>query len=108
MRMFFRRRPHAKQRQFAPGAYLTDGHGLFRVISVLRSGRSMLASIEDCLTLETREFAAVELEAMSMRLVRRTRLEGLGQPASVLTCPQPRRLQADHDMREVEHDLDRI
>lgn len=106
--MFFRRRRQTKQRQLTPGAYLTDGRGLIRVISVLVSGRSMLVSIEDCLTLETRDFAAAELEAMPLRLVRRTRLEGLGQRASVAPCPQSPRLQADHDTREVEHDLDRI
>ena len=108
MRMFFLRRRHAKQRQFAPGAYLTDERGLFRVISVLVSGSSMLVSIENCLTLETREYAATELEEMPVRLVRRSHLENFGQPARASTHRQSPPLRVDHDIREAEHDLDRI
>jgi hypothetical protein len=59
-----RRRRRAKQRRLAPGSYLTDGQKLFRVNSLLVSGASMLATIEDCLTLETRSCSATELDRM--------------------------------------------
>lgn len=59
-----RRRRRAKQRRLAPGSYLTDGQNLFRVNSLLVSGASMLATIEDCLTLETRSCSATELDRM--------------------------------------------
>lgn len=65
---FFRRR--LRRRVLAPGRYLTDGRGLFRVLSRFDDGRSMLIVIEECVTLESHACAALELEAMGFRPVR--------------------------------------
>ncbi len=54
----------------APGRYLTDGRGLFRVLSRFDDGRSLLVVIEHCVSLETSALAARELEAMGFRRVR--------------------------------------
>lgn len=67
--LFFGRR--LRRSALAPGRYLTDGHGLFRVLSRFDDGRSMLIEIEECVTLESYACAAVELEAMRFRPVRR-------------------------------------
>jgi hypothetical protein len=53
----------------APGRYLTDGRGLFRVLSRFDDGRSLLIVIEECVTLESYACAARELEAMGFRPV---------------------------------------
>lgn len=66
---FFRRR--LRRSTLAPGRYLTDGRGLFRVLSRFDDGRSMLIVIEECVTLESYACAALELEAMRFRPVRR-------------------------------------
>jgi hypothetical protein len=65
--LFRRRLRHAS---LAPGRYLTDGYGLFRVVSRFDDGRSLLIVIEHCITLETYACAALELEAMGFRGVR--------------------------------------
>ena len=54
----------------APGVYLTDGRDLFRVVSRLgaESGR-MLASLEDCRTLDVCHYTPDELYRMQLRLV---------------------------------------
>jgi hypothetical protein len=75
-----RRQPRVKQRQLAPGSYLTDGEHLFRVLSLFLYGPSMLVSIEDCLTLRTHAYAASELQTRRLRLVR-------GNPAGAITSP---------------------
>jgi hypothetical protein len=106
--MFFRRRDRVKPRQFVPGVYLTDGRSLFQVTSVLVGRGSMLVSIEDCLTLETRDYAAVELKAMPLRLLSGKLLDGGGRPECASVRPPSHPLQIDHDIREAEHDLDRI
>lgn len=64
-----RRGEHLDQRQLIPGSYVTDGQRLFRVLSRLVTGHSTLVSIEDCLTLETRAYAASELKTMPLRPV---------------------------------------
>jgi hypothetical protein len=66
---FFHRR--LRRSALAPGRYLTDGRGLFRVLSRFDDGRSMLIVIEHCVTLESYPYAAPELEAMGFRPVRR-------------------------------------
>lgn len=66
---FVRRR--LRRSSLAPGRYLTDGRGLFRVLSRFDDGRSMLIVIEECVTLESFACAAVELKAMGFRPVRR-------------------------------------
>jgi len=65
--LFRRRLRHAS---LAPGRYLTDGYGLFRVVSRFDDGRSLLIVIEHCVTLETYACAGLELEAMGFRCVR--------------------------------------
>lgn len=65
---FFRRR--LRRKSLVPGRYLTDGLGLFRVLSCFDDSRSLLVVIEDCVTLETHACAALELEAMRFRRVR--------------------------------------
>ena len=70
--MFFglvRRR--LRRSSLAPGRYLTDGCGLFRVISHCDDSRSVLVVIEHCVSLETFNCAALELEAMGFRRVRK-------------------------------------
>ena len=76
----FRRR--LRRSSLAPGRYLTDGSGLFRVISRFDDGRSLLIVLEHCVTLETFACAARELEAMAFRRVRKT-----GAAASVEPHP---------------------
>lgn len=66
---------HVNQRQLIPGSYLTDGQRLFRVLSRLVNGRSTLVWIEDCLTLETRAYAASELGTTRWRPVRSAPVE---------------------------------
>ena len=66
---FFGRR--LRRRALAPGRYLTDGRALFRVLSRFDDGRSLLIVIEECVTLESYACAALELEAMGFRPVRR-------------------------------------
>jgi hypothetical protein len=66
---FHRRR--LRQGALAPGRYLTDGCGLFRVVSRFDDGRSLLIVIEHCVTLETYACASRELEAMGFRGVRK-------------------------------------
>jgi len=72
-----RRRRH---RRLAPGSYLTDGERLFRVLSLLVAGRSMLVSIEDCRTLEIHAYADSELETMRLRRVRGRHSHGPASP----------------------------
>ncbi len=55
----------------APGRYLTDGCGLFRIVSHFDDGRSVLLVIENCVSLETCNYARLELEAMGFRRVRK-------------------------------------
>jgi hypothetical protein len=66
---FFGRR--LRRGALAPGRYLTDGRALFRVLSCFDDGRSLLIVIEECVTLESYACAALELEAMGFRPVRR-------------------------------------
>jgi hypothetical protein len=65
---FFRR---LRRSALAPGRYLTDGRGLFRVLSRFDDGRSLLIVIEHCISLETYALARLELEAMGFRRVRK-------------------------------------
>jgi hypothetical protein len=65
---FFRR---LRRSTLAPGRYLTDGRGLFRVLSRFDDGRSLLIVIEHCISLETYALARLELEAMGFRRVRK-------------------------------------
>jgi hypothetical protein len=59
------------EHMLAPGAYITDGRRLFRVLSqfVPESGQ-VFASLEDCMTLEVGTYAPDELEAMGLLPVR--------------------------------------
>lgn len=68
---FFPFRRRLRRRSLAPGRYLTDGCGLFRIVSRFDDGRSLLMLIEHCVTLETYACAALELEAMGFRRVRK-------------------------------------
>ncbi len=53
------------------GGYLTDGHRLFRVVSqFVFAGDRVLASLEDCLTLDVRAYAPSELYELRLRQVR--------------------------------------
>lgn len=53
-----------------PGAYLTDGRTLFRVISQFTTaGDDAFASLEDCVTLDVKAYAPGELAGMSLRHV---------------------------------------
>jgi hypothetical protein len=52
------------------GSYLTDGRGLFRIVSQFTTvGEHVFASLEDCLTLEVQAYAPGELDAMRLRPV---------------------------------------
>ncbi|MBV9605516.1 MAG: hypothetical protein JO027_10430 [Solirubrobacterales bacterium] len=73
---FFRR---LRRSSLAPGRYLTEGRGLFRVLSRFDDGRSILVVIEHCVSLETYVLAALELEALGFRRVRKS--TPLVQPA---------------------------
>ena len=75
---FFRRR--LRRSALAPGRYLTDGRGLFRVLSRFDDGRSLLIVIEECVSLESYACAALELEAMGFRPVRRPAPASGGEP----------------------------
>ena len=70
MPFHLRRRRRLRSRDLAPDRYLTDGHSLFRVVSRFVYDGSVLVQIEDCLTLDARAYAVVELEPMGVRPVR--------------------------------------
>ena len=54
------------------GSYVTDGQALYRVLSQFATvGDDVLASLEDCRTLEVHAYAPGELSAMRLRTVRR-------------------------------------
>ena len=68
--------PHRRGAPRAPavalrsGAYVTDGQGLFRVISQFASVRNhVFASLEDCRTLEIQASSTGELNRMRLRPV---------------------------------------
>ena len=65
---FFRR---LRRSSLAPGRYLTNGQGLFRVLSRFDDGRSLLVVIEHCVSLETFALAGLELERLGFRRVRK-------------------------------------
>jgi hypothetical protein len=65
---FFRR---LRRSSLAPGRYLTDGRGLFRILSRFDDGRSLLVVIEHCVSLETYALAGLELERLGFRRVRK-------------------------------------
>jgi hypothetical protein len=67
---FLRSRRRLRRSSLAPGRYLTDGSGLFRVTSNFDDGRSVLVVIEHCVTLEAYACAVRELEQMGFRRVR--------------------------------------
>lgn len=53
------------------GSYVTDGRRLFRVVSQFAfAGDHVVASLEDCLTLDVRAYSPDELHAMGLRAVR--------------------------------------
>jgi len=53
------------------GGYLTDGGRLFRVVSQSSDDRQrMVASLEDCLTLELQAYTSDELHEMGLQAVR--------------------------------------
>lgn len=55
---------------FLPGAYLTDGRTLFRVISQFApQSTRVFAALEDCRTLEVRPYSPDELYAMRLKPV---------------------------------------
>ncbi len=66
---FSLRRRRLRSRDLLPDRYLTDGRRLLRVVSRLVNDGSVLVVIEDCLTLDARAYAAVELEPMGVRPV---------------------------------------
>ena len=80
-----RRRRRLSPRQLSPDSYLTDGRNLFRVISKLVTGRSVLVWIEDCLTLEVRAHALCELQAMGLRAVGKARGHAIAAQSSTPT-----------------------
>ena len=67
---FRRRRVHLRPRDLVPDRYLTDGRRLFRVVARLVTDGSVLVVIEDCVTLDARAYAPVELAAAGVRPVR--------------------------------------
>jgi hypothetical protein len=68
---FFRR---LGRRSLTPGRYLTNGSGLFRILSRFDDGRSLLVVIEHCVSLETYALAGLELERLGFRRVRKSGL----------------------------------
>jgi hypothetical protein len=53
------------------GGYVTDDRRLFRVVSQFAfAGDHVVASLEDCRTLEVRDYSPGELHAMGLRAVR--------------------------------------
>jgi hypothetical protein len=88
---FSLRRRRLRSRDLAPGRYLTDGRRLLRVVSLLVDDRSVLVVIEDCLTLDARAYAAVELEPMGVRPVRRSKRQAAGDapPAASAAAGKP-------------------
>jgi len=56
------------------GGYVTDGRKLFRVVSQFAfAGERLFASLEDCLTLDVRDYSPGELYAMRLQAVRTDR-----------------------------------
>ena len=64
----------ALPRPFATDSYLTDGRRLYRVVSQFSPGAAeLVASLEDCLTLEVSAYGPSELYSMRLRPVRGAR-----------------------------------
>jgi hypothetical protein len=58
-------------REMAPGAYLTDGRRLFRLLDAFDPNATCpFAVLEDCATLRSTPYLPDELYAMRLRLVR--------------------------------------
>jgi hypothetical protein len=68
--MAFSRRRRLSSRALVPGRYLTDGRRLLRVVSKFDDGRSVMALLEDCSTLDAVAYALVELRSMGFQRVR--------------------------------------
>ena len=61
-----------RERGWKAGAYLTDGSGLYRVVSPLsRPWRRGIAVLEDCRTLAIGAYTAEDLWHMALRSVER-------------------------------------
>ena len=67
-------------RDLAPDRYLHRGRRLFRVVARFVNDGSILVVIEDCVTLDARAYAAVELAPMDVRPVRRSKPPAAGDP----------------------------
>jgi len=91
---FRRRRARLSLRDLTPDRYLTDGRRLFRVVARFVSDGSILVVIEDCATLDSRAYAAVELLPLDVRPVRRSAPAPVGDP-SPPTRTEERPVQAD-------------
>ena len=81
--MPFSPRRRLSSRAIAPGRYVTDGHTLLRVVSNFDDGRSVMALLEDCCTLDAFAYALVELRAMGFRGVRITLPRPAGESSAV-------------------------
>jgi hypothetical protein len=77
---FRRRRARLRVRDLTPERYLTDGHRLFRVVSRFVNEGSILIVIEDCMTLDSRAYTAVELAPLDVRPIRRSTPSPAGDP----------------------------
>jgi len=63
----------SRERSWTAGAYVTNGRGLFRVVSPLsRPWRTGFAVLEDCRTLAIGAYTAEELWHMALRRVEPT------------------------------------
>jgi hypothetical protein len=89
-----RRRARLRLRDLTPDRYLTDGRRLFRVVSRFVNDGSVLVVIEDCVTLDARAYAAVELVPMDVRPVPRSKAPRAGEPAP-RSAAEDKPLQAD-------------
>lgn len=57
--------------EIEPGAYVTDGVGLFRVLSVTaRAGTDTVATVEDCASLQILVWTLAEMKDAAIELVR--------------------------------------
>jgi hypothetical protein len=91
---FHRSRARLRARDLAPDRYLTDGRRLFRVVARFVNEGSILVVIEDCVTLDARAYAAIELVPMDVRPVRRSKLSRSAE-RSPGTRAEAKPLQAD-------------
>ncbi len=74
------------------GGYVTDGASLFRVVSQFAfTGERLFASLENCLTLDVRDYTPHELREMALRPVRAAQVPATATTTAAQSASIPAR-----------------